>query len=389
MKAFESTMSNIEKYLEEKNEAYKKINTKMAQGFIYKVVNGDVSYTVNVKVDEKLGFVILEAYPGVACKHPAFAPMLVKYCQSAHLEVGSLRVSQLYKDVYFRTEAYFADGEVSEKTLKFFENCASKVFEEHLPKLLSIANGRLLCDIEPVKCAEYHNISDNTENFSKSVEAICEYLLFSGNFNTAAENMHFGFDSLFVAETSDDNGRIKIEYSVNKSRTVIRVKASPGLENEIVSKGNAYMTSRFCNDSSDEKKLGSFFLDTDSGVCSFVDLMIIDTPISIDTLSRASTITVGMLEEYLNDFRLVSMGILPDAVRHPSIFHPGLRNIGGMPMKNMIENIDKKLNDIDFRIANVIDNDVFDESDIENAACDEDFSDFDELSEQDDTDTDE
>ena len=57
MKAFESTMSNIEKYLEEKNEAYKKINTKMAQGFIYKVVNGDVSYTVNVKVDEKLGFV--------------------------------------------------------------------------------------------------------------------------------------------------------------------------------------------------------------------------------------------------------------------------------------------------------------------------------------------
>ena len=77
MKAFEATMSNIEKYLEAKNEAYKKINTKMAQGFIYKVVNGDVSYTVNVKVDEKLGFVILEAYPGVACKHPAFAPMLV------------------------------------------------------------------------------------------------------------------------------------------------------------------------------------------------------------------------------------------------------------------------------------------------------------------------
>ncbi len=355
MTSIETTMNNIAGYLEGKNYAFKKVNSKTSKGFVYKVISGDISYTVNIKIDERLGFVVFEAYPGITCKHPALVPMLIKYCQHAAPEVGSLRVGCMFKEVYFRTEAYFADGDVRENTLKLFENCATEVFEAHLPALECISNGRLITDATPIQSGEAHILPDNNENFDKSVDAIREHFLYRGIFNTVAENMDTESPVLFVAEVLDEKSRIKLEVTVNKSRTVIRVKGIPGFESERCNNEYAYMTSRFCNDKSDEKKLGSFFVDSDGGACCFVDFAIADTPITADAMKRATDIIFGMIEEYIDDFRLVSMGIIPDHPRLPGLFHPGLRNLGNMFGRNMMDDIDKKIEALDFKIAGIED----------------------------------
>lgn len=390
MKIIGETMHNLEKCLKGNGDTFKKVNTKSSHGFIYTVTSGDLSYTVNLKLDEKLGFMVFEAYPGVSCKHPVLVPMLIKYCQNATLEVGSLRVGAMFKDVYFRTEVYFADGKVSKNTLKLFENYATAAFEAHLPVIECIANGRLEEDAHPIECAGAHRLPDNTENYNKSVEAIKEYLLFRGDFNTIAENMSPDSPVMYIAEAIDeDNGRIKLEFITNPEHTVIRVKATPGLEGERVSNEYSYMTSRFCNDKSDEKKLGSFFVDARGGACCFVDLAIIDTPLSIDALNRASTIILGMIDEHLGDFKLVSIGIIPERPRLPGLFTPGLRNFGALHPRRMMDDIDKKIEDLDFKIANFCDGDKTDnDTDDEDSEEIEDFPDFDSFFGEDDTDGD-
>ena len=341
-------MNSIEKYLSKRKEAYKKLELRDSQGFIYQKTSGDISYMVNIKLDEKLGFMIFEAHPGIGSKHPALMPMLVKYCQHAKLEVGTLRVGRLFKEVYYRCEAYFADGEIGENTLKVLENYAEKAFKDHLGAIRCISNGKLIEDADEIKCGEAQTAPDNTENYDKSIEAIPQYLAFSVIFNSVAENVNVLSPQVYLAELLDEDvGRIKLTFCANKDQTVIRVKAIPGFEEEYVSKEYAYVTSRFCNDKSDEKKLGSFFVDTNGGACCFVDLVIADTPVTLDALNRTQTIILGMMEEYLDDFRLASMGIMSERPRLPTFFDTGLRNFG----KRMLDDIDKQIEDLDFRLG--------------------------------------
>lgn len=142
----EKTMDNFREYLNSANHNIvgENLDCSSAKGFICESITKSKRFILKIRVDESIGYAILEAYSGITIPTP-YRTMAAEYCMR---ESDKRKVSYLGIDsqgsVYCHCETSFKDGPVSGSTLKSMEGVAFGSLLSCYDDLQQIARGVLL-----------------------------------------------------------------------------------------------------------------------------------------------------------------------------------------------------------------------------------------------------
>ncbi|MGN0533227.1 MAG: hypothetical protein ACI4IK_02605 [Eubacterium sp.] len=142
----EKTMDNFREYLNSAhhNIVGENLDCSSAKGFICESITKSKRFILKIRVDESIGYAILEAYSGITVPKP-FRTMAAEYCmrESDKRKVSSLKIDS-QGSVYCHCETSFKDGPVSGSTLKSMEGVAFGSLLSCYDDLQQIARGVLL-----------------------------------------------------------------------------------------------------------------------------------------------------------------------------------------------------------------------------------------------------
>lgn len=303
MSYFEETMDNIRTYLEETGEDWQeKAGKSSSRGFVYTMPawNGLPSMRVNVRVDERVEYLIFEAYPGVRAVEPEYRYSLALFCQTHTPEVGSLQLEEDYGEVYFHCETTIADYACGGKTLQAMENAARDEIAPVLPLLRALAKGY------PVPEAESDWSMQNMARGdfdAENVAVIATYLKKESGHNTIG----IGADQarvLFRSELLSSKNRYTVE--VHRRGAFLTFWAFSGSTGICVEPPYQMRAAWLLNHNSDEKKVGAFSMGNRCGVK--VNLCTAEGVISGNTVEEYEHLLAFMLNDMAQDLLRLACG---------------------------------------------------------------------------------
>lgn len=305
MSYFEETMDNIRTYLEEAGEDWQeKAGKSTSRGFVYTMPAGDglPPMQVNVRVDERLEYLIFEAYPGVRAVEPEYRYSLALFCQTHTPEVGSLQLEEDYGEVYFHCETTIADYACGGETLQAMENAARDGIAPVLPLLRALAKGDSLEQVPGDALCDHKNRVDG--NFdAENVEAIGAYLKEDSGHNTVGVGKAQA-RVLFSSEILSSKNRYTLE--VHRGGAFLTFWLFSGRSGICVEPAYQMRAAWLLNHNSDEKKVGAFSMGNRCGVK--VNLCTAEGVISGNTVEEYKLLLAFMLNDMAQDLLRLACG---------------------------------------------------------------------------------
>ena len=316
MRNFIETMNNCRDFIRNNPKVkmgFENLDGSNCAGFEYILKE---SMSIKLRVDKSIQYVILEVYPGITVRG-AHQPMVCEYCQrvTEFPGVAYLAVDPAQGNVYYHAESSFRDNPVTAKLLKKMEDAAINMLEKHAPVIDCLAYGRLpdwnayftLMEQEHkpdsvVGDAEVQNLLD------RNIEKIRSLLMNSGH-NVAAESVDRNSPVRYFLETMSKDMRYRDFVYIHECGWLIR---SLRLDMKC---GDAYRTqlAQYCNQASDEKKVG-FLKVADDGYpyCTVVTSLLDGSElISGETLEEMGNIAATFLKFCEDKLRYIGHGVLP------------------------------------------------------------------------------
>ncbi len=303
---YNQTMKNLEKHLKTTANSFKKLDGSSSEGFIYE--KDGVFF--NARIDRHIKFFILDAYKGITLANKAFAPAVSRYCQEAVTRIGSLQLDADHDEVYFHVESPFIDNAVTPSTFAVCEEEAIKTLNKHYSVLDDLCHGKLLARL-PVEQEEAEKFID-FDKIKPTLEAIETYLSEKSNHNVVAKNISATSDKVFQCEIMTHTDRFRLDIIVAAAKDFVTFKVYNGTEGVFIAEPYRYMASQFCNEKSDEKKVGCIGIEPDTGkIYCKVNVSLLDGVIEGNTIEDCEQVALGILHQCKGELEMISHGILP------------------------------------------------------------------------------
>lgn len=305
MSYFEETMDKIRTYLEETGEDWQeKAGKSSSRGFVYTLPawNGLPPMRVNVRVDDRVKYLIFEAYSGVRAVEPEYRYALALFCQTHTPEVGSLQLEEDYGEVYFHCETTIADYACGGETLQAMEKAARDGIAPVLPMLRALAKGRPLEEVSEDSCCGHNNRIDGPFD-AENVAVIANYLKEESGHNTIG----IGADQarvLFRSELLSSKNRYTVE--VHRRGAFLTFWAFSGPTGICVEPPYQMRAAWLLNHNSDEKKVGAFSMGNRCGVKA--NLCTAEGVISGNTVEKYEHLLAFMLNDMAQDLLRLACG---------------------------------------------------------------------------------
>lgn len=303
MSYFEETMDKIRTYLEETGEDWQeKAGKSSSRGFVYTVPAGDglPPMRVNVRVDERLEYLIFEAYPGVRAVEPEYRYALALFCQTHTPEVGSLQLEEEYGEVYFHCETPFENYACGGGTMRALESAARDGIAPVLPLLRALAKGY------PVPEAESDWSMQNMARGdfdAENVAAIGSYLQEDSGHNIIGlgdTDARVPFTSEILVRTS------RYTLEVHRQGAFLTLWLFCGTAGICVEPAYQMRAAWFLNKLSDEKKVGFYSMGNRCGVK--VNLCTAEGAVSGKSMEEQEALMVHLLKETDRDMLRLACG---------------------------------------------------------------------------------
>lgn len=303
MSYFEETMDNIRTYLEETGDDWQeKAERSSSRGFVYTMPAGDglPPMHVNVRVDERLEYLIFEAYPGVRAVEPEYRYSLALFCQTHTPEVGSLQLEEECGEVYFHCETPFENYACGGGTMRALESAAQDGIAPVLPLLRALAKGY------PVPEAESDWSMQNMARGdfdAENVAAIGSYLQEDSGHNIIGlgdTDARVPFTSEILVRTS------RYTLEVHRQGAFLTLWLFCGTAGICVEPAYQMRAAWFLNKLSDEKKVGAFSMGNRCGVK--INLCTAEGVISGNTVEEYEHLLVFMLNDMAQDLLRLACG---------------------------------------------------------------------------------
>lgn len=303
MSYFEETMDNIRTYLEETGDDWQeKAERSSSRGFVYTMPAGDglPPMHVNVRVDERLEYLIFEAYPGVRAVEPEYRYALALFCQTHTPEVGSLQLEEECGEVYFHCETPFENYACGGGTMRALESAAQDGIAPVLPLLRALAKGY------PVPEAESDWSMQNMARGdfdAENVAAIGSYLQEDSGHNIIGlgdTDARVPFTSEILVRTS------RYTLEVHRQGAFLTLWLFCGTAGICVEPAYQMRAAWFLNKLSDEKKVGAFSMGNRCGVK--INLCTAEGVISGNTVEEYEHLLVFMLNDMAQDLLRLACG---------------------------------------------------------------------------------
>lgn len=303
MSYFEETMDNIRTYLEETGDDWQeKAERSSSRGFVYTMPAGDglPPMHVNVRVDERLEYLIFEAYPGVRAVEPEYRYALALFCQTHTPEVGSLQLEEECGEVYFHCETPFENYACGGGTMRALESAAQDGIAPVLPLLRALAKGY------PVPEAESDWSMQNMARGdfdAKNVAAIGSYLQEDSGHNIIGlgdTDARVPFTSEILVRTS------RYTLEVHRQGAFLTLWLFCGTAGICVEPAYQMRAAWFLNKLSDEKKVGFYSMGNRCGVK--INLCTAEGVISGNTVEEYEHLLVFMLNDMAQDLLRLACG---------------------------------------------------------------------------------
>lgn len=303
MSYFEETMDNIRTYLEETGDDWQeKAERSSSRGFVYTMPAGDglPPMHVNVRVDERLEYLIFEAYPGVRAVEPEYRYALALFCQTHTPEVGSLQLEEECGEVYFHCETPFENYACGGGTMRALESAAQDGIAPVLPLLRALAKGY------PVPEAESDWSMQNMARGdfdAENVAAIGSYLQEDSGHNIIGlgdTDARVPFTSEILVRTS------RYTLEVHRQGAFLTLWLFCGTAGICVEPAYQMRAAWFLNKLSDEKKVGAFSMGNRCGVK--INLCTAEGVISGNTVEEYEHLLVFMINDMAQDLLRLACG---------------------------------------------------------------------------------
>lgn len=303
MSYFEETMDNIRTYLKlNRDDWQEKAERSSSRGFVYTVPAGDglPPMHVNVRVDERLEYLIFEAYPGVRAVEPEYRYALALFCQTHTPEVGSLQLEEEYGEVYFHCETPFENYACGGGTMRALESAARDGIAPVLPLLRALAKGY------PVPEAESDWSMQNMARGdfdAENVAAIGSYLQEDSGHNIIGlgdTDARVPFNSEILVRTS------RYTLEVHRQGAFLTLWLFCGTAGICVEPAYQMRAAWFLNKLSDEKKVGFYSMGNRCGVK--VNLCTAEGAVSGKSMEEQEALMVHLLKEMDRDMLRLACG---------------------------------------------------------------------------------
>lgn len=303
MSYFEETMDNIRTYLKlNRDDWQEKAGKSSSRGFVYTMPAGDglPPMHVNVRVDERLEYLIFEAYPGVRAVEPEYRYALALFCQTHTPEVGSLQMEEEYGEVYFHCETPFENYACGGGTMRALESAARDGIAPVLPLLRALAKGY------PVPEAESDWSMQNMARGdfdAENVAAIGSYLQEDSGHNIIGlgdTDARVPFTSEILVRTS------RYTLEVHRQGAFLTLWLFCGTAGICVEPAYQMRAAWFLNKLSDEKKVGFYSMGNRCGVK--VNLCTAEGAVSGKSMEEQEALMVHLLKEMDRDMLRLACG---------------------------------------------------------------------------------
>ena len=305
MSYFEETMDKIRTYLEETGEDWQeKAGKSSSRGFVYTLPawDGLPPLQVNVRVDDRVKYLIFEAYPGVRAVEPEYRYALALFCQTHTPEVGSLQMEEDYGEVYFHCETTIADYACGGETLQAMEHAAWDGLAPVLPVLQALAKGDPLESVPKNAYSGHKNKTDGAYD-AENVAAIGAYLKEESGHNTVGVGEEQA-KVLFRSELLSSKNRYTVE--VHRRGAFLTFWAFSGPTGICVEPPYQMRAAWLLNHNSDEKKVGAFSMGNRCGVKA--NLCTAEGVISGNTVEKYEHLLAFMLNDMAQDLLRLACG---------------------------------------------------------------------------------
>ena len=303
MSYFEETMDKIRTYLKlNRDDWQEKAGKSSSRGFVYTVPAGDglPPMHVNVRVDERLEYLIFEAYPGVRAVEPEYRYALALFCQTHTPEVGSLQLEEECGEVYFHCETPFENYACGGGTMRALESAARDGIAPVLPLLRALAKGY------PVPEAESDWFMQNMARGdfdAENVAAIGSYLQEDSGHNIIGlgdTDARVPFTSEILVRTS------RYTLEVHRQGAFLTLWLFCGTSGICVEPAYQMRAAWFLNKLSDEKKVGFYSMGNRCGVK--VNLCTAEGAVSGKSMEEQEALMVHLLKETDRDMLRLACG---------------------------------------------------------------------------------
>lgn len=146
MSNYETTLKNFEAYLASAgyNTVAKTLDGSATQGFLCELLTKRASFFMKIRLDETLGFALVDVYPGITIPAP-YLPRAAQYAmeQNAPKKAGALRLCPIRGDLFCHVEAMFFSSPLTGADLEIMESIAVEFLLSCLEDLLCISQGHL------------------------------------------------------------------------------------------------------------------------------------------------------------------------------------------------------------------------------------------------------
>lgn len=292
----EQTCKMLKTYLSETTDAFEKLDDE--PGFLYRKTMDNLSLVFCARVDESIGFLLLNAYPGIYARQSCVSTV-ADYCQRISPELGVVCVEPDLCEVYYHADAFMQDAPVSRATLEILERAAFAALAPYLDTLRALSAGVLP---ETLPAPQEIHIPLNTLD-TPAEPRIAEYRSRMETYfgETAcgilAKHEPDGNGECYICELLALHRRWKLHITLNDEKTFFILKMFPGRNALVFNRHAVHAASQICNKESDDIKAGALLVGTrPEGVYAKLCLSALDNAADLhETLHSAVSVLVSIL----------------------------------------------------------------------------------------------
>lgn len=251
MQYFQQTLSCCRTFLEESDyvaDAFENLSCSSCPGFEFTLTDG---WSGKLRVDESIGYVIFELFPGVQTRAP-WLDLVAEYCLQA-LPFPSptyFAVDPEQGVLFHHSEQSFRAAAVSDDRLHAMLDRARAEIRDHLEIFRSLAGGHFpdpaeLCRLEAAKRSQKPPFRLNAQEeafLESSLEALADFLHDCGH-NTVGTRLSFDGSPCFYTEILLRDARYRCYYHVREGYLLqaarMDLRPDPAFRGQLASFANA------------------------------------------------------------------------------------------------------------------------------------------------------
>lgn len=310
----EQTYEMLKNYLSETTDAFEKLDEE--PGFLYRKNIDDLSLVFCARVDESVGFLLLNVYPGIYARQSC-VPMVADYCQRISPELGVVCVEPDLCEVYYHADAFMKDAPVSRATLEILERSAFKALAPYRDTLRALGAG-VLPETLPAPQEIHIPLSTLDTPAEPDIAEYCSLMedyFYENELNILAKHEPDDNGECYICELLALRRRWKLHITLNDEKTFFILKMFPGRNALVFDRRAMHAASQICNKESDDVKAGALVVGTrPEGVCAKLCLSTLDNAADLhETLRSAVTILISMLFGNRTALEKIAAGVPLDA----------------------------------------------------------------------------